>query len=82
MLDQDLEALHEIKNLQIPMIGLIDTNMNPNDYIYKFFSNNDSVETIEFLFEFLKEAAKEGRLKEQEQFFIYLLQQIKSKINT
>jgi ribosomal protein S2 len=81
MLDKDLDALHEIKNLKIPMIGLVDTNMNPEDYVYKFFSNNDSVETVEFLFEFLKEAVKDGRLKEQEQFFIYLLQHIKLKIN-
>jgi ribosomal protein S2 len=80
MLDNNELALHEIKNLQIPLIGFVDTDMNPNDFVYKFFGNNDSVENLEFFFEFLKEAAKEGRLKEQQLFFFYLLLNIKKKI--
>lgn len=80
MLDKNEEALHEIKNLQIPLIGIIDTDINPNDFIYKFFGNNDSIENLEFFFEFLNEAAIEGRLKEQQLFFFYLIKKIKKKL--
>ena len=81
MLDKDQEALHEIKNLQIPLIGVIDTDMNPDDFVYKFFGNNDSIENLDFFFEFLTEAAKEGRLKEQQLFFLYTIYKIKNKIH-
>ena len=71
MLDNDLVALDEVKKLQIPLIGIVDTNMNPEDFVFKFFGNNDSIENLDFFFEFLKEAAKEGRIKEQQLFFFY-----------
>jgi ribosomal protein S2 len=80
MLDKDIDALNEIKNLQIPLIGVVDSDMNPDDFVYKFFGNNDSIENLDFFFEFLKEAAKEGRLKEQQLFFFYLIFNIKKKI--
>jgi small subunit ribosomal protein S2 len=80
MLNKDVTALKEIKQLEIPIIGLVDTDMDPDDFIYKFFSNNDSIETIEFLFTFLNETAKEGRLKEQEKFLFYLILKIKKKL--
>jgi len=81
MLDNNKQALHEINNLQIPLIGIVDTDMNPNDFIYKFLGNNDSIENLNFFFEFLNEAAKEGRLKEQQLFFFYLILHIKKKIH-
>ena len=80
MLDNDIVALDEIKKLQIPLIGLVDSNMDPEDYVFKFFGNNDSVENLDFFFEFLTEAAKEGRLKEQQLFFLYLISKIKKKV--
>ena len=80
MLDNDLVALDEVKKLQIPLIGIVDTNMNPEDFVFKFFGNNDSIENLDFFFEFLKEAAKEGRIKEQQLFFFYLILNIKKKV--
>lgn len=80
MLDKDPLALQELKNLQVPLIGFVDTNMNPDDFIYKLFGNNDSVKNLEFFFEFLLEAVKEGRLKEQQLFFFYLIYNIKKKL--
>jgi len=35
-LDKNVEALAEIQKMQIPMIGLVDTDMNPDDFVYKF----------------------------------------------
>jgi ribosomal protein S2 len=81
MLDKDITALNEIINLQIPLIGVVDTDMDQEKYVYKFFGNNDSIENLEFFFQFLKEAAVEGRLKEQQLFFYYLISNIKKKIH-
>jgi small subunit ribosomal protein S2 len=80
MLDKDIVALDEIKKLQIPLIGIVDSDMNPEDFVFKFMGNNDSIENLEFFFEFLKEAAKEGRIKEQQLFFFYLISNIKKKV--
>ena len=81
VLHAELNALKESNNLQIPALGLIDSNMDPDYFLYKFFGNNDSIENILFLFEFLDEAIKEGRLKEQQLFFFYILIKIKKKLN-
>lgn len=75
------EILKESSNLQIPILGLVDTNTDPDYFLYKFFGNNDSIENIQFLFEFINEAIKEGRLKEQQLFFFYLLIKVKKNIN-
>lgn len=79
-LDKNTEALAELKKFQIPLIGIVDTNMNPNDFVYKFFGNNDSMESIEFFFEFLDESIKEGRLKEQQLFYFYFIYKLKKKL--
>lgn len=79
-LDQNKDALKEIQDLQIPLIGLVDSNMDPDQFLYKILGNNDSVESIEFLFDFLKEAVKEGRLREQNYFYLYFLNKIKKEI--
>lgn len=79
-LDQNKEALKEIQDMQIPLIGLVDSNINPNSFLYKFFGNNDTFESIDFFFNFLKEAIKEGRLKEQSYFFYYFVNKIKKEI--
>lgn len=81
MLHADETVLKESINLQIPILGLVDTNMDPDFFLYKFFGNNDSIENIQFLFEFINEAIKEGRLKEQQLFFFYLLIKLKKNIN-
>ena len=80
VLNNDKEALYELKQFQIPLIGLIDTDMDPTDFLYKFFGNNDSVENIEFFFDFLKEAVKEGRLIEQQRFYGLFLAKIKKNL--
>jgi ribosomal protein S2 len=66
--------------MQVPLIGLIDSNMNPKSFLYKFFGNNDTFESIDFFFNFLKEAIQEGRLKEQSYFYFYFINKIKKEI--
>ena len=80
LLNNDKEALYELKQFQIPLIGLVDTDMNPQDFLYKFFSNNDSIENIDFFFEFLKETIKQGRLVEQQQYYYIFLNKIKKNL--
>ena len=82
LLDKDSEALHEIKNLDIPLIGIIDSDMNPDDFVYKFWGNNDSVVNLRFFFLLLKEACLIGRAKEQQLFIYFLIKNIKKKIST
>jgi ribosomal protein S2 len=61
-------------------MGMVDSNTNPDNYLYHFFGNDDSLENIEFFFEFIKDALKEGRIKEQEYFFYLILSKIKTKL--
>lgn len=76
-LDKDEDAFFELKKMHVPMIGLVDTDMDPDDFLYKFLGNNDTIENIEFFFDFIKETVKEGRLKEQQLFYYYFLYKLK-----
>ncbi len=80
VLHPNKEALNEIISLKIPFMGMVDSNTNPDNYLYHFFGNDDSLENIEFFFEFIKDALKEGRIKEQEYFFYLILSKIKTKL--
>ena len=80
MLYPNEDALKEIQRLNIPIWGLVDSNMNPGWFLYQFFGNDYSLESLEFFCEFLKDAILEGRIKEQEIFFYYLLNKLKKKI--
>lgn len=81
VLNSSKDVIDESINLQIPILGLVDSDIDPNNFLYKFFGNNDSLKNIDFFFIFLKEAIKEGRLKEQQLFFYYLLIKLKKNIN-
>lgn len=72
-LDKNEDAMFEIKKLQIPFIGLVDSDINPTEFLFKFFGNNDSILNITFFLEFLKQTIVEGRLKEQQEFFFFFL---------
>jgi len=80
-LDKDEEAFFELKKMHVPMIGLVDTDMDPDNFLYKFLGNNDTLENIEFFFDFIKETVKEGRLKEQQLFYYYFLYKLKKILN-
>lgn len=57
-------ACKEFNNLRIPLIGLLDSNGRPEFYDYMIPGNDDSVEVLQFFFEFLEKAEKEGRFLE------------------
>jgi len=56
--------------------------MDPNDILFKFFGNNDSLENFEFFFDFLQKALQEGRFKEQQLFYMTYISKIKTKLTT
>lgn len=79
-LEKNDEAFFELSQYKVPLIGLVDTNMDPTSFLYPFFSNNDSVENLEFFFFFLKDCIQEGRLQEQQQYYTQLILKLKKII--
>jgi len=54
-------ALRESKTKGIPVIALLDTNVNPEDIDFGIPSNDDAVKTIEMMVSLVAEAIKEGQ---------------------
>jgi small subunit ribosomal protein S2 len=54
-------ALREAQNREIPVIALLDTNVNPDDVTYGIPSNDDAVKTIEMMVSLIAAAIKEGQ---------------------
>lgn len=64
-------AVREAKRLGIPIIGLIDTNSNPDLVTYPIPGNDDATKSIRTVTELIAEAVIEGRKK----FLSYLSQE-------
>ena len=43
----DRSAFHECRNLDLPMVGVVDSNTDPGAFIYPVFANDDSIESIQ-----------------------------------
>lgn len=76
----DRGAFHEARNLDLPLIGMVDSNVNPAPYLYPVFGNDDSVEALEFMMEVFRRGTEEGRKREHEAFATLLVQKIKAKL--
>lgn len=55
-------AVAEAVTKKIPIVALVDTNVNPEIVAYPIPSNDDAVKTIELMTKIVAEAAKEGRM--------------------
>ena len=53
-------ALREARRLQIPTIGVVDTNSDPTALDYPIPANDDSVKSLRVIFEVLQEAIAQG----------------------
>lgn len=80
LFNNDSVALNEMKNLNIPMMGIVDSNTNPENYLYSLPGNDDSLESIQFFCNFLEQAILEGKQQDQERFFLFCLKKVKQKI--
>ncbi len=54
-------ALKESNCKGVPVIALLDTNVNPDDIAYGIPSNDDAVKTLEMMIGLIAEAVKEGQ---------------------
>lgn len=59
-LDQEKIAVGEANKLGVPIIGLVDTNVDPNLVTYPIPGNDDSRRTIELVLDQLAEAIAQG----------------------
>ena len=59
--DHERIAITEAKKLQIPVIGIVDTNSNPDDVDYVIPGNDDAIRSIRLFVEAIADAAIEGK---------------------
>lgn len=65
IIDANVEdtAVREAKRLSIPVVGLLDTNCNPDNVNYVIPGNDDALRSIKLITHLLTEAILEGRRK-------------------
>ena len=54
-------AIYEASKKNVPVVGICDTNINPDDLDYPIPGNDDAVKSIELLVGLMAEAIKEGK---------------------
>ena len=54
-------CVHEAKKLGIPMVGLIDTNCNPEDVTYCIPGNDDAIRAVKLISSAIADAVIEAR---------------------
>ncbi|MAI42137.1 MAG: 30S ribosomal protein S2 [Gammaproteobacteria bacterium] len=59
--DHERIAITEAKKLQIPVIGIVDTNSNPDDVDYVIPGNDDAIRSIRLFVEAIADAVIEGQ---------------------
>ena len=43
----DRAAFHEARNLDLPMVGMVDSNTDPGPFLYPVYGNDDSLESLQ-----------------------------------
>lgn len=76
----DRGAMHEAANLDIPLVGMVDSNTSPAQFLYPVFGNDDSVESVAFMMDLLARAAEEGRKREHEAFATVMVAKLKQRL--
>ena len=56
----DVNAIREARNLDIPVVGVVDTNANPSEVDYVVPGNDDALKGIELLLEYFTQAVVAG----------------------
>ena len=63
---KEINAVHEARKLKIPIIGLIDTNADPNDVDFPIPANDDAMRAIGLFCRIMADAALEGQARSLE----------------
>jgi small subunit ribosomal protein S2 len=61
----DVNAIREAKNLGVPVVGVLDTNANPDMVDYVIPGNDDAIKGLQLLLDYFVAAVEEGKAKEQ-----------------
>ena len=64
-LKQDRTAVKEAKKRGIPIVGVVDTNVSPEDIDYPIPANDDATKSIELMTSLITEAIAEGKDEHQ-----------------
>lgn len=56
-------AIHEARRLRIPVVGLVDTNCDPDDVDYIIPGNDDAIRSVRLITSKIAEACLEGRTR-------------------
>lgn len=59
----DINAIREAKTLGVPVIGIVDSNANPDMVDYVVPGNDDSLKGIQLLLDYFVAAVKEGKVE-------------------
>lgn len=62
----DANAVKEAKNLGVPVVGVVDTNANPDGIDYVIPANDDAIKGIQLLLDYFVAAVAEGATKKEE----------------
>ena len=60
---KEQSAVREAQRLNIPVIGIVDTNANPSDISYVIPANDDAVGSVQLIISAIAEAYREGHEK-------------------
>lgn len=60
----DAGAVREAKNLNVPVVGVVDTNADPSKIEYVIPGNDDAIKGTELLLDYFVQAVQEGANKE------------------
>ena len=60
----DANAIREAKNLNVPVVGLVDTNANPSLVDYPIPGNDDAIKGLQLMIDYFVAAVGEGKSKE------------------
>ena len=60
----DTNAINEARNLNIPVVGIVDTNADPSRVEYPIPGNDDAIKGLQLLADYFVQAITEGKNKE------------------
>jgi small subunit ribosomal protein S2 len=61
----DVNAVREAKNLGVPVVGIVDTNANPDMVDHVIPANDDAIKGVKLMLDYFVEAVNEGKKKEE-----------------
>jgi small subunit ribosomal protein S2 len=60
-INKDITALKEALRVNIPIVAIVDTNVDPTDITYPIPANDDSIRSIALITKVIADAVVEGR---------------------